>query len=191
MPSRDQWSINQICSKVTCFWLTITQDCVSRFRAVRSIFCTVARSEYTGTAGSGSRRWSRGACPGGGTAPAGTAPPSASSWRCSPGRGPGARPCTTHTLEEVFTLLRVRRTVLITTCIFMQQCSPCPGGGVLYRLVWQLEKIVRVNGQDRVSTLQCMYAPPCWEAAPAEGRRVPAAGGRGLWSWEHTVSGRK
>ena len=31
-------------------------------------------------------------------------------------------------------------TLLITTCILMQHCSPGPGGGVLYRLVWQLEK---------------------------------------------------
>ena len=77
-------------------FLIITHDWFSRFRVVHSIFCMVARSEYTGTAGSGSMRWSRGACPAGGRAPADTAPPSASSWRCSPGRGQGARPCTTH-----------------------------------------------------------------------------------------------
>ena len=59
--------------------MTITHNWFSRFRVVRSIFCMVAMSECTGTAGTGSRRWSRGACPAGGRAPADTAPPSASS----------------------------------------------------------------------------------------------------------------
>ena len=101
-------------------FLTITHDCFSRFRVVRSIFCMVARSECTGTAGSGSRRWSRGACPAGGRAPADTAPPSASSWRCSPGRGQGARPCTNIMLIQHLTpVTAVMRTLLITTCILV------------------------------------------------------------------------
>ena len=146
-------------------FLIITQDCFSRFRVVRSIFCMVARSECTGTAGSGSRRWSRGACPAGGRAPADTAPPSESSWRCSPGRGQGARPCTNTMLTpSTCDSCEAYITLLITTCILMQHCSPGPRGGVLYRLVWQLEKIGHINAQDRVCNLvsrYIMYAPPC------------------------------
>ena len=143
-------------------FLIITHDCFSRFRVVRSIFCMVARSECTGTAGSGSMRWSRGACPAGGRAPADTAPPSASSWRCSPGRGRGARPCTnTMLIQHLTPVTAVRRTLLITRCTLNTTLLTRPRWRGPLSACLAARK-VHIIGQDRVSTLlQCIHAPPC------------------------------
>ena len=55
-------------------------------------------------------------------------------------------PHTGNTLPDTCDSCEAHRTLLITTCILIyQHCSPGPRGGVLYRLVWQLEKIGHIN----------------------------------------------